>query len=405
MAILTILQKGLLMSTDLMKNEYKSSSAKENSMNTRERYLQTILFGAPDRIPLNPGWGRQSTRERWYSEGLPRDVNIPEYAYREAGGTLPWPEGGGGFHVNERMIPQFEEKVIEKKEDSQIVQDWKGNICEISNEFTVEYLRNAIDFVTRRWIKCPVETREDWEEMKKRYDADAPERFPEDPEDLGRKLKERTWPIQISFSGPFWQLREWLGFENLCMLFYDDPGFARDMIAFWEEHVSRLLDKTFSYIIPDCVHLSEDMAYKSFSMISPEMTREFLLPTYKRWGELIRDAGVPVYAMDSDGYIGELIPIWIEAGINACDPIEVAAGNDINEFRREFGTDMAFSGGVDKRCIAKGGAVIEKEIDRLVPVIETGGYIPGCDHGVPSDISWNNFVYYVELLAKKTGWM
>jgi hypothetical protein len=48
------------------------------------------------------------------------------------------------------MIPEFEEKVIERKERSQIVQDWKGNICEISNEFDIRYLRNAIDFVTRR---------------------------------------------------------------------------------------------------------------------------------------------------------------------------------------------------------------------------------------------------------------
>jgi len=53
------------------------------------------------------------------------------------------------------MMPQFEEKVLEVRAHSQVVQDWKGNICEIGKEFTVEYLRNAIDFVTRRWIKCP----------------------------------------------------------------------------------------------------------------------------------------------------------------------------------------------------------------------------------------------------------
>ena len=46
------------------------------------------------------------------------------------------------------MIPQFEEKVLEVKENSQVVQDWKGNVCEIGLEFTPEYLRNAIDFVT-----------------------------------------------------------------------------------------------------------------------------------------------------------------------------------------------------------------------------------------------------------------
>lgn len=375
-------------------------------MNARERYVETLLFGNPDRIPLRPGGGRESTRKRWHSEGLKRNVkNIAEYAYRQAGGTLPWPEKGEGFPVHSRIIPEFEEKLIEKKEHSQIVQDWKGNICEISNEFSVEYLRNPIDFCTRRWIQCPVEDRADWERMKQRYNPDDPSRFPPDAHERGARLENRTWPVTVSFSGPFWQVREWTGFETLCMLFYDDPEFLHDMITFWKDFVSDLLKKLFSVFIPDEIHLSEDMAYKGFSMISPDMAREFLVPVYREWGEIIRQAGVPLYAMDSDGYISELIPLWIESGINSCDPIEVAAGNDINEMRKEFGTQIGFRGSVDKRCIAKGGTSIEQELDRISPVISDGGFIPACDHGIPSDVSWKNYVYYTGLLAEKTGWL
>ena len=377
-------------------------------MNDRKIYLEALLFGKPDRIPLSPGGGRKSTRETWRRQGLPetvKDGDIVEYAYRQAGGKLDWPKGGKGFSVNERMIPQFEEKVIERKESSQVVQDWKGNICEIGNEFTVDYLRTASDFVTRRWIKCPVETRADWEDMKKRYNPGDIQRYSGNPVILGKDLQNRENYVGLHFSGPFWQLREWLGFENLCMMFYDDPDFLREMILFWQEYVSALLKNAFKYFTPDEVHLSEDMAYKSFSMVSPEMAREFLLPTWIKWGGIIRDAGVPVYAMDSDGFIGELIPLWIEAGINACDPIEVAAGNDIVDFRRRFGKNMAYRGGVDKRAMAKGGRVIEEEIKRIEPVIRDGGFIPSCDHGVPSDVSWDNFVYYVKLLSKATGWL
>ncbi len=39
-----------------------------------------------------------------------------------------------------------------------------------------------------------------------------------------------------------------------------------------------------------------------------------------------------------------------------------------------FKKDIAFSGGVDKRCIAKGGKVIEDEMARLAPIIKGGGY-------------------------------
>jgi len=375
-------------------------------MHARERFLKTLQFDHPDKVPLEPGGGRESTRARWRCEGLPATVtNIAEYAYRCAGGKQAWPQEGADFPVQERMIPQFEEKVVERRANSQVVQDWKGNICEIGLEFTVEYLRHASDFVTRRWIKCPVETRADWEDMQRRYNSDDPARYPADAAALGQRLAKRKHVVGLHFSGPFWQLREWLGFEQLCVLFHDDPGWIREMVAFWETHVARLLENAFQFVQPDFVHLSEDMAYKEHAMISPAMTREFLLPTYQRWGEIIRRNQCPIYAMDSDGHVGELIPIWIEAGINACDPMEVAAGNDILKYRQRFGKQMAFRGGVDKRLIAKGGAAIEGEIKRLMPIIRDGGYIPGCDHGVPADVSWPDFVYYTKLLAQATGWM
>lgn len=375
-------------------------------MNARKRWLETILFGKPDKIPFSPGAGRESTRHRWEKEGLPCDVeDIAEYAYRQVGGTDKWSQYGEGFWVNEAMIPQFEEKILERKERSLIVQDWKGNVCEISDEYTVEYLRNPIDFVTRRWIKCPVESRDDWEKMKQRYDIEDPSRLPEDKEEKAARLRERTFPLGMSFAGPFWQLREWLGFEDLCIAFHDDPEFVKDMISFWENHISRLLEKIFEYIIPDYIRINEDMAFKCFSMISPEMIRKFIFPTWKRWGEIIHGSGCPVYAIDSDGFIGELIPLWIEAGINLCEPLEVAAGCDILDFRRQFGDKMAYSGGVDKRKIAAGGNEIRQEIKRLEPVIRDGGFIPGCDHGIPSDVSWSDYLDYTSLLAKATGWL
>jgi uroporphyrinogen decarboxylase len=380
-----------------------------NPMTTRERYINTLLFKTTDRVPLEPGKGRESTRRSWHAQGLPAKIesgrDILEYAFREAGGKEQLPDEGEGFPMIWQMIPRFEETVLERGERTQIVQDWKGNICEIGNEFDPRYLRDPIDFVTRRWIKCPVGSRADWIGMMQRYDARDPARLPEDAPALALRLRKRTWPVRIDISGPFWQLREWLGFENLCVLFHDDPGFLKEMTAFWEGYVADLLRKLFALVIPDEIHLSEDMAFKGFSMISPAMVREFFLPVYSHWGAIIREAGCPIYAMDSDGFIGELIPLWSQGGIIACDPVEVAAHNDIVDLRRRFGRKMAFRGGVDKRAIAKGGSVIEAEIARIAPVIRDGGYIPGCDHGVPADVSWPDYVRFVQLLARETGWM
>jgi uroporphyrinogen decarboxylase len=82
----------------------------------------------------------------------------------------------------------------------------------------------------------------------------------------------------------------------------------------------------------------------------------------------------------------------------------VAAANDLPALRRQYGKQVGYYGGVDKRAIAKGGQTIRHEIDCLKPVIDGGGFIPSCDHGVPHDVSWGNFVEYARLLAKVTGW-
>jgi hypothetical protein len=112
-----------------------------------------------------------------------------------------------------------------------------------------------------------------------------------------------------------------------------------------------------------------------------------------------------VVTIDSDGYIGELVPLWLEAGFCGTWPVEAAAGNDLPAYRAKYGKMMAYGGGIDKRCLAEGGEAMQAELRRITPVLASGGYIPGCDHGVPPDISWTNFLEYTRRLAQMTGWL
>jgi len=375
-------------------------------MTPRERYRQTLLFGNPDRVPLRPGGPRESTLDAWHRQGLPEGVDHSRYLLEILGIEPETTRPPVSHGVSFKMIPIFEEKVLEHRDGHYVVQDWMGAITEISDEFDYTYIRGARDFVTRKWHKFPVENRSDWEEMKWRYDPDIPGRFPDDFEARCAQMQDRDYVVNLHFNGPFWQLREWLGFENLCLKMIEEPDFITELISFWTDFVSRTMAPVLQRVEVDYVLFSEDMAYKRFSMISPAMVRRFLVPAYQRWVPEIRASGCPLVMVDSDGYIGELIPIWIENGIHSTIPIEVAAGNDIVEYRRVCGTQMAFVGGIDKRALAAGGKVMEEEIMRAVPpLLKEGGYIPGCDHGVPPDISWPNFVEYTRLLAKLTGWL
>jgi hypothetical protein len=376
-------------------------------MNPRERYRATVLFGRPDKIPLHPGGPRESTLRAWHQQGLPEGVHHYEYLMELLGIEIEEMQPRVHLDTSFKMIPTFEEKVLEHKDGHYIVQDWMGAITEISDQYDYTYIRSAKDFVTRKWHRFPVQDRQDWEDrMKWRYDPHHPERFPVDLEERCAALRDRDYPVSISLNGPFWQMREWVGMENLCTLMIDDPDFVIEMADTWTEFVSATLKQITDRVELDNVHISEDMAYKAHSMISPAMVRQFLMPAYRRWEREIKASGCPILDMDSDGNVEVLIPLWIEAGINLCDPIEVAAGNDIVAYRERYGKQIAYQGGIDKRAIAAGGKVMRDEVMRVVPpLLRQGGFIPGCDHGVPPDISWPNFLEYTRLLAELTGWL
>ena len=377
-------------------------------MNERERYVKSLLFEDVDKVFFSPGGPRESTLRRWRQEGLPPDVYWYDYILdKELGIKIDKPQFElMDFKVFFSMIPGFEEKVLEHKDRHYIVQDVKGTIVEISDNFDVTYLRAAKDFVTRKYIKFPVENIKDWGYMKKRYDANDPSRMSGNLKELSSKLRDRDYVLRLGIAGPFWQMRDWCGFENLCMFMATDQDFVMEMVEFWKNFVLSLLRRIKGYISYDSVVINEDMAYKMKSMISPAMVRKYLMPVWSAWADILKESGCKVVMLDSDGYIEELIPLWIESGINCCIPIEIAAGNDPVKIRKHYGKNMGLYGGIDKRLIAKGGKALENEVYRVVPqLLKDGGYIPSCDHGVPPDISWRNFVEYARLLARLQGWL
>lgn len=375
-------------------------------MTERKRFIETLTFGKPDKVLLMPGRPRESTLKRWHVEGLSEAKNYYEALLEILGIEDKQVKEKIRLDVSFKMIPYFEEKILEHKDGHYIVQDWMGAITEISDQYDYTYLREAKDFVTRKWHKFPVESYADWEEMKKRYDPKALGRYPEDFEERCQTLEKRDYALTLIFNGPFWQLREWCGFENLCVFMIEKSDLIHEMAEFWTDFVLEVLRPILEKVQLDYVEISEDMAYKEHSMISPRMVKEFLFPSYTKWIPEIKRSECPIVSMDSDGYIGELIPLWIEVGFNCCTPMEVAAGNDIVEYRKKYGKNMAYIGGIDKRAIAKGGKIMEDEVMRVVPpILKDGGFIPSCDHGVPPDISWPNFIEYTRLLAKLTGWI
>jgi hypothetical protein len=76
-------------------------------------------------------------------------------------------------------------------------------------------------------------------------------------------------------------------------------------------------------------------------------------------------------------------------------PIE-AAHTDPWKLRRDYGDDALLLGGVDKLALIAGKGAIDRELEKLRPLVERGGYLPCVDHRVPPDVTYANYLYYLE---------
>ena len=145
---------------------------------------------------------------------------------------------------------------------------------------------------------------------------------------------------------------------------------------------------------------AEDMAMKTGPLLSPQTYETFIYPRFKRVIEFLKGNGVRYVVVDTDGNPEALIPLMLDAGVDALWPLERAADQDPIRLRIKYGKSLRLWGGVDKRRLTLGPEAIDAHLRELRPLIEEGGFIPTIDHTAPPDIRWANYQHYVESKAR-----
>lgn len=357
-------------------------------MTARERYVACTHFRPVDRA-FNMDMGPWPSAFRlWKEGGFPEDVHFGEHYGFDRIENVP---------VNTGMVPLFEEVTLERDDRARVFVDPRGVK---QREFLV-----GRDISMPYFLEFPVKNRGDFLEIKKRYNPQSPARYPPFWESQKKAWQIRDYPLGLGISRDspsfFGCIREWTGLETLIYAFYDEPRWVEETMDFLADFFVESLRKVCREVDLDFAFFWEDMCYKTGPFISPQMFRKFMLPRYKRVTEMMRKNGIDLLVVDSDGNLDQLIPLWLEAGVNAVWPIEIAANNDPVKWRKQYGKELVMFGGIDKRALAKDRKAIEEEVLGKVPwLIEQGGYIPMIDHGVPFDVSLENYEYYLELKYK-----
>jgi hypothetical protein len=246
-------------------------------------------------------------------------------------------------------------------------------------------------------IAFPIRTHADFEAYREHYSRDFTCRFPKNWDALLPKVKAREYPIRLGgFPYGFLGMpRHLMGTEGMFFAMYDDPQLIKDINTFFLDFVMDYWAPIIEAVKPDCVMIWEDMAYSTGSMISNEAFREFLSPFYRTMVGFLRQVGVQNIHVDCDGYIEELIPLWVEVGVTGIFPMERKAGNDLRRIRARF-PRLQLLGGMDKRMLAsdKTEADVDQELATAREILAQGGFIPHVDHHVSDDACWKNFRLY-----------
>lgn len=288
---------------------------------------------------------------------------------------------------------RFEEKIIEETDEYTIKQDTDGG--------QRKYYKTRDLVIDHRFV---VICEEDWKKLKERADVELERYYT--CENINRIYGQfceghnnGDFSIRMNIEGFFWTSRELLGIELQMFAFYDEPELIHDINEYILEVYLNKLVKVLEVIQVDVLYLMEDINVKNGPMISPAMFDEFVGSYYKRLVPVLKQKGVKHVFVDTDGDFYKLIPNFIEAGIEGFLPMDVNAGMDIVAVRNAF-PKLKFIGAFNKLCIADGKEAIDREFERVLPVIRQGGYIPGCDHQVAPFTSFENYMYYIKRLKE-----
>ncbi len=348
-------------------------------------------FEPVDHVPDEEFGYWSNTFTRWHEEGLPEEVNDNSIAdrYFQFAPRV-------GVPVNTGLLPAFETKIIEQTEKYRIVRDGEGTL---KQEFT-----DGTDTIPR-YLRFGIESRADWEKKYlPRLDPNDPTRYPADwPQHVAR-LNAAQVPVVVNLGSIFGRFRDWMGFENISIACMEQPDLVQDMMEYWVYFITTLLKRAVADIEKiDAGAFWEDMCFNKGCIISPKMFREWMTPRYKRITDFVRQAGADIFYVDCDGNITDVVECWLDGGVNTMFPVEVAAGSNPLEIRKRWGKRVLLLGGVNKRALALGRKAIDEELARLVPLVEEGGVIPHVDHRVPPDVSYDDYLYYLQRKRELLG--
>ena len=326
------------------------------------------------------------TLERWACEGYPaedgRPVEVEDHFGFDVvmfGGIDPMPIRGGRETVDET-----DSWIVTRNGAGAVRKEWKhraGAPAHLSFDMT------SRDVWDRKYRPHLLEV-----DRERVASAHIAERF--------RKARARDLFLCCHTPVLWENMRAMLGdvcmLESMCL----DPDWIHDYnrvyTDFYKAHYRLIFDEIG---LPDGMSFSEDLAYNKGLLCSPRQLGELFLPYWRELIDFLHSYDLPV-TIHSDGNITEALPVIVEAGFDAINPVEAKAGCDALGIAEVYRDRMAIKGGLDVRVLESGDrALIRRTVRGLVQGMKRlgVGYIFGSDHSVSANVAYRDYSYAVEV--------
>jgi len=153
-----------------------------------------------------------------------------------------------------------------------------------------------------------------------------------------------------------------LGYETLCYAVVDEPGLVDAILdkvgAFYVELTEVLADFRSASVVWG----SDDLGFRSGTLMSPVFLREKILPWHRRCAEIAHAKGKP-YLLHSCGNLDSIMnDLVADVGIDGRHSFEDAI-LPVTEAKRRYGARVALLGGIDMDFLCRSP---ERDIRRTV---------------------------------------
>jgi hypothetical protein len=296
---------------------------------------------------------------------------------------------------NTWLSPAFENRVISEDGDKQIIQNGDGLLAEVAKDG-----HSSIPHYTKASIVTP----DDWKRAKEeRMNLDSPTRVADIAAMKAQHPADRDYPLGIHCGSMIGKIRDMLTFEGLAYAMYDYPEMVEDMVETSCQLVEQSLDQILPHFEFDYASGWEDICFKNGPIVGVDFFNNVVVPRYERINAKLKAHGIDIWYTDCDGDVRPILDGFMEGGINCLFPFEVMGCAHPAELLDKYGKQLRIMGGFDKTKMVAGKAEIKAYMESLVPLVERGGYIPFCDHRCPPDVTYENYIYYLDLKRDMFG--